>query len=130
MFLRVLAMLITIQAFPGTLSGVHWRLSLNLGSLSKYRDSYTGSQELSQTLVPAFKAMEQGLNELHDTLQANTNYDLLARVIITGIFFMIVVLALLSRFNIISQLKKAKQPSTISFPQHNQPGYPGWVNKV
>ena len=130
MFPRVLVIVITIQAFPVTLSGVHWRLSLNLGSLSKYRDSYTGSQELSQTLVPAFKAMEQGLNELHDTLQANTNHDLLARVVITGIFFMIVILALLSRFNIISQLKKTKQSSTIAFPQNSQPGYPGWVNKV
>ena len=127
---RVLATLIMIQAFPGILTGIHWRLALDLGSISKYKEPYTGSQELSQSLVPAFKAMEQGLNELHDTLQSNSNYDMLSRVIITGIFFMLVVLALLSRFDVISKLKKAKAQPQIPFHSPNQPGYPGWVNKV
>ena len=126
----VLVTMIMIQAIPGILTGISWRLALDLGSISKYKEPYTGSQELSRSLVPAFKVMEKGLNELHDTLQSNSNYDLLSRVIITGIFFMLVVLALLSRFDVISKLKKAKAQPQIPFHSPNQPGYPGWVNKV
>ena len=127
---RVFAVLLTIQAFPGILTGIHWRLALDLGSISKYKEPYSGSQELSQSLVPAFKAMEQGLNELHDSLEANSNFDTLSRVIITGIFFMLVVLSLLSRFHIISKLRKNKTPSSVSFPPPTQTSYPGWVNKI
>ena len=130
MFNRVFAVLLIVQAVPGVLMGIHWRLALDLGSISKYREPYSGSQELSQSLVPAFKAMEQGLNELHDSLEANSNFDTLSRVIITGIFFMLVVLALLSRFHIISKLRRNKAQSPISFPPPTQPSYPGWVNKI
>ena len=130
MFKFLFTSLFAVQAFPTVLMGIHWRLVLDLGNIRKYHDAYSGSQELSQSLVPAFKAVEQGLNELHDRLDSNSNYDTLARVIITGIFFMLVILNLISRFHLIRKFRKTQPQPSVPIPPPMPNQYPGWVNKI